>query len=129
MQKGYLPYLNTGQETRRDDPGSGVRLSFKFTQDQETQTLRKDQIDNLYRALEAYYVNAKRQPRPERPAARMVDAFYSLNIFPPRNIRKYLVKSGVRNSVAESLGADWRKVGLDLWSSVLNARNRSMADK
>lgn len=126
MQKGYLPYIESDE--RCHALMRNPQLSFDFSPEGDGEALSQTQIDDIYQAIKEF-VESKRQPRPSRESARIIDAFYSFNVLPPRNIKKYLGKSAVYGDESSALSSDWEKVGLDLWSSVLRVhQNRAIGE-
>lgn len=124
MQKGYLPYLGTRQADRSS--GREPKLSFKFAAHEASGAFSREQVDEFHRVVKDF-VESKRQLHSARESARVRDAFYSLNILPPPDIRKYLDKAGIYDSATEALRSDWEKIGLDLWSSTLGVHLNHVA--
>ena len=103
--------------TREHEP----QLSFNFSPDAEVGDLPIEQLDALHRVVREI-IESGRHAQPDPQLARLLDAFYSLNVLPPRNIGKYLNKARIYKSEEAAIRSDWEKIGLDLWASLLRIK-------
>ena len=101
--------------------GHEPQLSFNFAPDTAVSDLPIEQLDALRRVVREI-IESRRHAQPDPQLVRLLDAVYSINVLPPRNIKKYLNKARIYKSEEAAIRSDWEKVGLDLWTSLLRIK-------
>lgn len=121
-----MPYLDTMRG--REVPQQDRQLAFDFASVSNEETLTNEQMEELLRAIRGL-VECRRLPVVRKKSRTLADAFYSMNILPSSNVQKYFDKIGLHPSEADSIAADWEKIGLDIWSGLLQIQEERSAAK